>query len=274
MQPVMMPVAVQQAPGQPVVAPAPLAPAAAVDPTLAPHHAGEVPEPHLPKEIFVYSHSTLLYWWPVWAVGYLMAAMTYAWGHPFPIGSSEVIVYDNKNLGVLFTATFLLVILITNVTLRGMASVVTILVAIIGILALAYFQAWGTVLHALGSLEIFMNLGFYLTFSSAVFLVWLFSVFGYDRMVYWRFRPGQVTQETVIGGAEHSYDTRGMVFVKRQEDLFRHWILGLGSGDIEFSTTGARPENVYIPNVLFVNARLAKIQRMIAIKPDGSPGSA
>jgi len=265
-QTVFVPVAVQPGAVQPgMMAPAPApAPEVMEVPESAPAH----PDHKLPREIRIYSHSTLFYWWPVWAVGYLMALLTWMWGHMYPLGSSEVLVSESKNLGVIFTLTVLLVILITNVTLRGMASVVTILVGIITVLTLAYFGVWRTLLHTLGQLEIFMNFGFYVFFSTAVFLVWAFAFFFYDRMTYWRFRPGQVTQETVIGGAEHTYDTRGMVFVKHREDLFRHWVLGLGSGDIEFSTTGARRENVYIPNVLFVNSRLHDVQRMIVISPD------
>jgi hypothetical protein len=34
-----------------------------------------------PKEIVIISHSTLFYWWPVWLVGFLMAAFTYLSGH-------------------------------------------------------------------------------------------------------------------------------------------------------------------------------------------------
>src|SRR5439155_910547 len=30
-----------------------------------------------PLQLRVYSHSNLYYWWPVWAVGFLMAALTY-----------------------------------------------------------------------------------------------------------------------------------------------------------------------------------------------------
>ncbi len=59
-----------------------------------------------------------------------------------------------------------------------------------------------------------------------------------------------------------------MVFEKRRQDLFRHWVLGLGSGDIEISTTGAGRETVSIPNVLFVDAKVSEIQKMIAMSPD------
>jgi len=150
---------------------------------------------------------------------------------------------------------------------RGMSSVVVILGAIIITLALAYFQLWDMVLGTMGRLQIYMNLGFYVFFSSAVFVVWAFSFFVYDRLTYWRVRPGQITQETVIGGAERTFDTRGMVFEKHREDLFRHWVLGLGSGDIEIATTGAKRETVAVPNVLFVNHKLGLVQRLIAMKP-------
>jgi len=93
-------------------------------------------------------------------------------------------------------------------------------------------------------------------------------VFVYDRLTYWRVTPGQLTHDTVIGGAQRSYDTRGMVFEKQRQDLFRHWILGFGSGDIEISTMGARRETFSIPNVLFVDAKVSAIQRMIAMQPD------
>jgi len=80
--------------------------------------------------------------------------------------------------------------------------------------------------------------------------------------------PGQLTHDAVIGGAQKSYDTRGMVFEKHRQDLFRHWVLGLGSGDIQISTTGARKETIHIPNVLFVDAKVSEIQKMIAMQPD------
>jgi hypothetical protein len=46
------------------------------------------------------------------------------------------------------------------------------------------------------------------------------------------------------------------------------YVLGLGSGDIEISTTGAKRETVHIPNVLFVDSKVAEIQQMIAMRPD------
>lgn len=257
-------------PGRPVVAvpvaPAPPGtyPAASTGTALAEH-------PHErkgPLELRVYSHSTFFYWWPVWLTGYIMALITRLDGKQVDIEGSWVWMHRSKNLGVLFTLMFFLVILITNVTLRGLASVVAILAFAFGALWLAYMGWWEEVLNWMGRVSIYMNMGFYVFFSTLVLLVWAFSVFVYDRFSYWRVTPGQLTHDAVIGGAQKSYDTRGMVFEKRRQDLFRHWVLGLGSGDIEISTTGARRETFNIPNVLFVDEKITAIQKMIAMQPD------
>ncbi|HET6575941.1 MAG TPA: hypothetical protein VFG68_20235 [Fimbriiglobus sp.] len=59
-----------------------------------------------------------------------------------------------------------------------------------------------------------------------------------------------------------------MVFTKRQNDLFRHWILGLGSGDLEMQTMGGRGVVVTVSYVLFLNWKVSEIQSLIATKPD------
>src|SRR5436190_6498706 len=47
----------------------------ATTPTVQPDHSHPI-LPHA-REMRVYSHSTLFYWWPVWAVGFLMAMLTF-----------------------------------------------------------------------------------------------------------------------------------------------------------------------------------------------------
>jgi hypothetical protein len=262
------------APGQPVVY---MQPAPAVQPVVVPAPAQEhrPPEQRAREEpelhVKIYSHSTFFYWWPVWVIGYIMALITYVGGQYTQIkGATDVMVliHPSKNLGVIFTLLFFLVIVSTNVSLRGLSSVVLILGVAFVALLLAYFGLWESLLDALGRVYVYMNMGFYVFFASLVFVVWAFATFVYDRMTYWLVRPGQITQERLIGAAAKSYDTRGMVFEKHQEDLFRHWILGLGSGDIQISTTGARRETIYVPNVLFVDSKIDAIQRLIAMQPD------
>jgi hypothetical protein len=224
-----------------------------------------------PQEVVVISHSNFFYWWPVWFVGYIMAAITYAWGIrvEIPPGSGVYeMIYAGKNPGVIFTLTFFLVILITNITVRGLSSLVILLVIAFGILLAAYMGWWDTLFGWFSLLSIHMNLGFYVAFSTLLFVVWAISTFIYDHLNYWRITPGQVTHEYMIGAASKAFDTRGMVFEKHRNDLFRHWILGFGSGDINISTTGAQKTSIAIPNVLFVDAKVLDIQRLIAMKPD------
>jgi hypothetical protein len=242
----------------------------AAQPAAVPAPAHEQPHEEQLHELRIYSHSTFFYWWPVWLTGYIMALVTRIDGQHMELGHTGQFVWmhTSKNLGVLFTLMFFLVILITNISLRGMASVVAVLGAAFGALLLAYFGLWEDMLNWMGKVSIYMNMGFYVFFSTLVFIVWAFSVFVYDRLTYWRVTPGQLTHDTVIGGAQKSYDTRGMVFEKHRQDLFRHWVLGLGSGDIQISTTGARRETVSIPNVLFVDSKVGEIQKMIAMSPD------
>jgi hypothetical protein len=113
-----------------------------------------------------------------------------------------------------------------------------------------------------------MNLGFYLFVSTGLFLLWLAVVLVFDHLSFWRVRPGQVTHEYVLGAVESSYDTDNMVFTKQQADLFRNWILGFGSGDLQMQTMGGRGVVAKVANVLFVSARMARIQQLIATKPD------
>jgi hypothetical protein len=54
-----------------------------------------------------------------------------------------------------------------------------------------------------------------------------------------------------------------MVVVKRRGDLFRHWLLGVGSGDLLVKTAGASPQQFEMHNVLFVGNKLQLIQEML-----------
>jgi hypothetical protein len=218
-------------------------------------------------EVTVIGHSYIVYWWPVWAVGYLMAILTYVQGVDTTFGDVTVRIHPSRTLGVIFTVVFLLVIAMTHITVRGTASVTVIVSLLTVTLFFAWMGWWEDILKTMGRLAIFMNLGFYVFFSSAVFLVWALAVFAFDRMEYWEFRPGQAVYHTVMGGGEQTYDTRGMSVEKQRNDLFRHWILGLGAGDIHISATGAKQGEFYVRNVLFVNSKMAKILRLTSMKP-------
>ena len=235
--------------------------------TLPPPPAHEQTTTHRP-EVIIYSHSPLFYWWPVWAVGFLMTAITYFQGERFVVGRVSFWFYPGSNLGVVFFLLIFLVILITNVSVRGLAAVIVILVAIIATMLFAFFGLWDLVLGWLGDLKIQMNLGAFFWFSVLMFLTWALTVFVFDRLSYWRFTPGQVTNVFLIGAAAKSYDTENLILEKYRDDVFRHWILGLGSGDLHIRPYGARSEEIGVPNVQFIGSKIRELQRLIATEPE------
>jgi len=241
----------------------------------APHPGTVGQSATVPATVTVYGHSPLFYWWPVWLTGYVMALITLAGGIPVQLGTeatgfSTVVMHPSKNLGVIYTVVFVLVILMTNVAVRGIASLTVITAVIALTFIFAYFDVWDDILSLFERLALFMNLGFYVFFSTAVFALWAVAFFVYDRFDYWTFRPGQLVHHKLLGGGEQVYDTHGMAVTKLRDDMFRHWILGLGSGDLHISTTGARRDEFVVPNVLGIDAKLARIQMLVAMKPDQS----
>jgi hypothetical protein len=57
-----------------------------------------------------------------------------------------------------------------------------------------------------------------------------------------------------------------MTVQKQRSDLFRHWILGLGSGDLIVRTAGAQTHHFDMPNVLFLGRRVREIEDMLRSK--------
>jgi hypothetical protein len=221
-----------------------------------------------PQEVIVYSRTSLFYWWPIWAVGYALAILTYFQGEQTAFSDAVVIMHPSKNLGVIYTVVFLLVLLMTNVTVRGIESLTVIIAVLAMTFLFAYMGWWDSIFSAISALAIFMNLGFYVFFSTAIFLIWALAFFIFDRLNYWRFRPGQMIYQRVFGGGAQTYDTHGMSVAKLRDDLFRHWILGFGSGDLQIAITGARKADFTVPNVLSIGSKLDSIQRLVSMKPD------
>jgi len=166
-----------------------------------------------------------------------------------------------------FTVILLAVMFITNTPLRGLWSAIAVLLVIVMTVTFAWMGWWADILAALGRISIHMNMGFYMLFSTLLFMLWASVVFGFDRMRYWKFQPGQLTYESLFGGGQKSYDTSGMLFEKLRDDPFRHWLLGIGSGDLVINTYGAQREKLQIPNVLFLDRILIRLQKMVAERP-------
>jgi hypothetical protein len=149
------------------------------------------------------------------------------------------------------------------VPIRGLWSVVVIITVVLGTIILALAGWWDDILEAAVQSRVYINAFGYLAFSVPLLAFWLVVVLFLDRKVYMAFAPGQLVVHQEIGSGEVAYDTLGMVVAKRRSDLFRHWLLGFGSGDLFVKTAGANPQQFEMHNVLFVGNRLQLIQEML-----------
>jgi hypothetical protein len=272
--------------------------------TLPPAASGTaIPAPalaHGPDMIRLYGHSTLFYWWPVWALGFIMAIIsliddtrvlhvpggtavnrisntsyelvnsnrtTEIQSHldPYLQGENQRVpprMSHRAWMGATFCIVLLLVIAITNVPLRGWLSVLVIVTIILLAVIFALAGWWDAIFHAVGGLHIYIGMAGYLFIATVLFIMWIGSMFIFDRQTYISFEPGQMKVVEEVGGGEKSYDTMGMSIEKHRDDLFRHWVLGLGSGDLTVRTAGATPHQVSLSNVLFISSKLQQIEMM------------
>jgi len=259
----------------------------------------------------------LFYWWPVWAVGMILGALTLFEGelvalvpsgtdasrkHPIAVDKDGKLTSEPRegyilprgkhlppdrpedNLpdkpdephlrmtthagyGVIWATVLLLVIVITNVPLRGLWSVLIIIMVMLISVIFALAGWWDSIFSAIRLLDIRINAGGYFFISLILFGIWLLTMILFDQQIYMVFTPGQLRVCQEIGGGETAYDTAGMVIQKQRSDLFRHWILGLGSGDVVVRTSGANSHEFQMHNVLFVGRKLQMIEQMQRDRP-------
>jgi hypothetical protein len=289
-----------------------------------------------PNEITIISHSNLYYWWPVWAVGFIMALITWYEGYVMAVVPKSAVAYvdatkgtfetpakndkgevikddhgdartvpneikepsvvikapqaddkdhlglpvspdgqavkpylhvsPHKGLGVVFVLILLLVISITNVPLRGMWSVVIIVIMVATTIVFIVMGWMDVILNVFWMLDIRINMGGYLTISTMLLILWLSALLFFDKQRYITVTPGQLKVCEEIGGGEQVYSTDGMTMQKQRSDFFRHYVLGLGSGDLIIRTAGAQEHHIDLPNVLFINAKVRQVEGLLKTK--------
>src|SRR4029077_5653269 len=137
----------------------------------------------------------------------------------------------------------------------GLWSFYVLLVVVLLAIIFAVAGWWENIFAHLGQMSIHINMGGYFLISLVLFVLWLINFAIFDRQTYMIFSPGQVRMRLEIGGGETTFDTPAMVVQKSRSDLFRHWILGFGSGDMVIRPSGvAHP--IEMPNVLRVGRKV------------------
>src|SRR4051812_43938162 len=78
----------------------------------------------VPVEIRVYGHSTLFYWWPAWLFGFAAAAVSVGQDRLLSTSGTHQAV---SALGLGYVSLLILLIIFTNVRLRGIYSIVLLI---------------------------------------------------------------------------------------------------------------------------------------------------
>jgi hypothetical protein len=255
-----------------------------------------------PSSVTIIGHSNLFYWWPVWAISFLLALLTYLGGYVMAIvpagteaektrlvegvGERDVLILpadqklpvDNirggpaqprlrvalgNGLGSVFVTVLLLVIVITNIRLSGMASLVTVVLVLLLAVLFAVTGLWDLIFWFVNKSDVHITAAGYLCIATPLFFIWLVVLLVYDRLTYATFSRGQFTIHYAFGAGATSHEALGLNLEKKRDDLFRHWLLGFGSGDLVIRTGGANRQTFELPNVLFVGAKLALAQRLL-----------
>jgi hypothetical protein len=221
-----------------------------------------------PLEVTIYQHSMVLYWWPVWLLGLIMAAVTWFGGEHVTIGGQTMWFHPSRNVGIIYLSVVFFVFVVTHMSLKGTVSILILTVGLAAALVFAVLGWWDAVFSLEHHLSIHMDLGFYLIVSLVLFSIWIVSVFVSDRCTYYVFRPGQMIERKIFGGGSRTYDTRGMAVYRIRVDPFRHWTLGFGSGDLHISTSGAERTTFDLQNVMSIDRKLKLIQQLSAMSPE------
>jgi hypothetical protein len=141
--------------------------------------------------------------------------------------------------------------------------VIVVVIVLLGTIILALAGWWDDILEAVVQSRVYINAFGYVAISLPLLVLWLVVVLFFDPRRYMVFVPGQLRVCQEIGSGQVAYDTLGMVFAKRRSDVFRHWLLGFGSGDLLVKPAGANAPQFEMPNVLFVGTKLQLIQDML-----------
>lgn len=255
------------------------------------------------SSVKIIGHSLLFFWWPVWAGGFLMAFLSYVGGDYMAVvprgtvaekarlvqgvdGPRDVFILPadrqlavdeatgapdqpvqrvarSNSLGAIFLTILLLVILITNVRITGVWTSLLLVVILVVSIVFALSDSWDTVFRFIGPSDVHITAAGYLCIAIPLFVIWLGIFYLYDRKIFATFGRGQFTIHHTFGVAATTFEVQGLSLQIKRDALFRHWLLGMGSGDLIIHTGGPRAQSFELSNVLFVSSKIAKAQRLI-----------
>lgn len=211
------------------------------------------------QELKVFTHSPILYWWPIWLLGFVFYTLT-----AFGIGDGNDAAARVQ--GQTFVFVLLFTIFSTTVRLRGANSVILGLILAIGGILLFMANLSGPVAAFIGGLDIRMSPAFYLFVGITVFVMWAVMIFGFDKVKFYEFSPGQIRERVFWGSGDRAESGANARCRYRKDDFLRHRMLGLVvTGDIEITLGDG--EIWYLHNVIFAKQKANRINELIVTRP-------
>jgi len=211
------------------------------------------------SELKVFTHSPILYWWPIWALGLLFGIVSV-----FVTGEGTEAAARVQGQTFVFVLVF--VIFSTTVKLRGANSVILGLILAIGGILLATANLSGPIAAFIGGLDIRMSPAFYWFVGITVFIMWAVMIFGFDKVKFYEFAPGQVRERVFWGSGDRAESGANARCRYLKDDFLRHRMLGLVvTGDIEITLGDG--EVWYLHNVLFAKQKANRINDLIVTRP-------
>lgn len=213
---------------------------------------------HSHKVLKVYTHSPIIYWWPVWALGFIFWIFT-ATG----VGDDGTAA---RVQGLTFVFALVFVIFSTTVRLRGANSVIFGLILAIGGILLTMGNMFAPVASFLGQMDITMSSTFYLFMGVSIFVMWAVMMFAFDKVKFYEIAPGQVRERMFWGSGDRAESGANARCRYRADDFLRHRMLGLVvTGDIEITLGDG--EIWHLHNVLFAKRKASQINDLIVTRP-------
>lgn len=207
----------------------------------------------------LYTHSPILYWWPIWLLGFVFGFVSMFVGGEGTEAAARV-------QGQTFVFVLIFVIFSTTVKLRGANSVILGLILLIGAILLATANLSGPVAAFIGGLDIRMSQSFYWFIGVSVFIMWAVMIFGFDKVKFYEIVPGQVRERVFWGSGDRAESGANARCKYLKDDFLRHRMLGLiVTGDIEITLGDG--EVWYLHNVLFAKEKARRINELIVTRP-------
>lgn len=207
-----------------------------------------------------YTHSPILYWWPVWVLGLIFWGIT-----AFGLGN-EADELSARVQGQTFVFVLVFVIFSTTVRLRGANSVIFGLLLAIGGILLGTANLGGPIADYIGQLDIRMSASFYGFMGISIFVIWAVMIFGFDRVTFYDIAPGQVHQRVIWGTGDRAESGASARCTYKKDDFLRHRMIGLGmTGDIEIQFPNNEVWELH--NVFFAKRKARRINELIVLRP-------